>query len=118
MARSAAPRPAYKRFTGGLLPAQDGTEDSERTSRTRPLDPVIRRHHERATGARVPRRTLTLLAIVVAAVVAGGTAGTAEAAQPCWKKLVNDWYDGRIDGTYPVKCYQAALDNLPEDVRT
>jgi hypothetical protein len=57
-----------------------------------------------------------LLAIVVAAVVAGGTAGTAEAAQPCWKKLVNDWYDGRIDGTYPAKCYRAAIDNLPRDV--
>ena len=77
---------------------------------------MIRRHHAHASGAGLPRRTLTLLAIVFAAVVAGGTAGTAEAAQPCWKKLVNDWYDGRIDGTYPVKCYRKAIDNLPRDV--
>ena len=77
---------------------------------------MIRRHHAHATGAGVPRRTVVLLAIVLAAVVAGGTAGTAEAAQPCWKKLINDWYDGRIDGTYPVKCYREAIDNLPRDV--
>jgi hypothetical protein len=59
-----------------------------------------------------------LLAIVFAAVVAGGTAGTAEAAQPCWKKLINDWYDGRIDNAYPVKCYREAIENLPEDVKS
>ena len=26
----------------------------------------------------------------------------AHAATPCWKSLLNDWYDGRIDGTYPA----------------
>jgi hypothetical protein len=31
-------------------------------------------------------------------------------------RLVNDWYDGRIDKTYPVSCYRAAMKNLPEDV--
>ena len=43
-------------------------------------------------------------------------AGSATAAAPCWKQLVNDWYDGRIDRAYPVKCYRAALKNLPEDI--
>jgi hypothetical protein len=35
---------------------------------------------------------------------------------PCWKLLINDWYDGRIDGTYPVSCYTQALKHLPADV--
>jgi uncharacterized protein (DUF3084 family) len=30
---------------------------------------------------------------------------------------LNDWKDGRIDQTYPVACYRAALADLPEDVR-
>ena len=59
-----------------------------------------------------------LLAIAVAAVAAGGTASRAEAAQPCWKQLINDWYDGRIDNAYPVKCYREAIANLPEDVES
>jgi hypothetical protein len=43
---------------------------------------------------------------------------TAQAASPCWKKLLNDWYDGRIDQTYPVHCYRDALKHLPADVQT
>lgn len=42
----------------------------------------------------------------------------ATAATPCWKTLLNDWYDGRIDGTYPIHCYQDALKHLPSDVKT
>jgi hypothetical protein len=45
-------------------------------------------------------------------------AGPASAAAPCWKTLVNDWYDGRIDNIYPVACYQEALKHLPADVQT
>jgi hypothetical protein len=40
----------------------------------------------------------------------------AKSKAPCWKTLINDWYDGRIDGTYPVPCYRAALKHLPSDV--
>jgi hypothetical protein len=43
---------------------------------------------------------------------------TAAAATPCWKTLLNDWYDGRIDNTYPIHCYQDALGHLPADVQT
>ena len=32
--------------------------------------------------------------------------------------LLNDWYDGRIDHTYAVHCYQDALNHLPADVQT
>src|SRR2546423_4404454 len=42
----------------------------------------------------------------------------AAAATPCWKTLLNDWYDGRIDQTYPHHCYQDALRHLPADVQT
>jgi hypothetical protein len=64
------------------------------------------------------RRPFILLALVVA--VAGMAIGAedsaAAAAKPCWKRLINDWYDGRIDNVYPVKCYRAAIRHLPEDV--
>jgi hypothetical protein len=36
----------------------------------------------------------------------------------CYKTLIQDWYDGRIDRTYPVHCYQDALKHLPQDVKT
>jgi hypothetical protein len=50
-----------------------------------------------------------------------GTAGPAAAAKgkpACWKTLINDWYDGRIEGTYPIHCYREALNHLPTDVET
>ena len=31
--------------------------------------------------------------------------------------MLNDWRDGRIDGTHSVACYQTALAQLPEDLR-
>jgi hypothetical protein len=40
------------------------------------------------------------------------------ATTPCWKQVINDWYDGRIDNVYPVHCYQEAISRLPEDVDT
>jgi hypothetical protein len=42
----------------------------------------------------------------------------AAAATPCWKALLNDWYDGRIDNTYAIHCYTDALKHLPPDVQT
>jgi hypothetical protein len=42
----------------------------------------------------------------------------AGAATPCWKTLINDWYDGRIDGTYAIPCYQQAINHLPSDVES
>ena len=41
----------------------------------------------------------------------------APAATPCWVKLLNDWYDGRIDKTYPIQCYRDAIRHLPTDVQ-
>jgi hypothetical protein len=45
-------------------------------------------------------------------------ARAASAATPCWKALLNDWYDGRIDGSYARHCYTDALKHLPADVST
>jgi hypothetical protein len=54
--------------------------------------------------------------LIVGIAVLLGSARPAAAATPCWKKLLNDWYDGRIDNVYPVHCYQDTLKHLPEDV--
>jgi hypothetical protein len=57
--------------------------------------------------------------LVAAALVGAGVhARSAQAASPCWKLLLNDWYDGRIDHVYPVHCYREALRHLPSDVQT
>ena len=40
----------------------------------------------------------------------------AAAAPPCWKTLLNDWYDGRIDNVYPIHCYQDTINHLPKDI--
>jgi len=62
-------------------------------------------------------RLLTVAALLALALMAA-VARPAAAATPCWKVLLNDWYDGRIDNTYPLHCYTDALHHLPPDVRT
>jgi hypothetical protein len=42
----------------------------------------------------------------------------ARSSTACWKVLINDWYDGRIDGIYPIHCYREALAKLPPDIDT
>jgi hypothetical protein len=65
------------------------------------------------------RRSLILLVAVAAvAGVAIGPEPAAAATKPCWKRLINDWFDGRIDNVYPVKCYREAIKHLPEDVES
>src|ERR687888_1404261 len=78
-------------------------------------------------GAREPNRSLpspvlkpflilTTLAATLALMV---SAAPASAKTPCWKNVIGDWYvDGRVDGTYPIPCYQQAIQNLPDDVRS
>lgn len=66
-------------------------------------------------------KTLTLGSILAGLLVLVGAApavARSSSAAPCWKQLINDWYDGRIDKTYPIPCYQDALRHLPEDVQT
>jgi len=64
------------------------------------------------------------LAVVVVGAVAillatrgGEAARPAVAAQPsCSTRLLHDWADGRIDGTYTIACYRSALRSLPADL--
>jgi hypothetical protein len=39
------------------------------------------------------------------------------ATKPCVQRLMQDWRDGRIDGTYPLPCYQRTISQLPADLR-
>jgi hypothetical protein len=64
-------------------------------------------------------KVLVRAALICAAVAATAVhAQPAAAATPCWKSLLNDWYDGRIDQTYAKHCYTEALHHLPADVKT
>jgi hypothetical protein len=59
------------------------------------------------------RRAL-LLAFAAASLVGAPTAGAAN----CGTTVLKDWADGKLDRAYPVKCYQDALDAMPEDMRS
>ena len=51
----------------------------------------------------------------------GTHAAASQSATPpaasCQGRLLRDWADGRIDGTYPLACYRAALRSLPSDLK-
>jgi hypothetical protein len=64
-----------------------------------------------------PAKTLVRAALIAGALLMA-TVRPAAAATPCWKTLLNDWYDGRIDNTYALHCYTDALKHLPPDVQT
>jgi hypothetical protein len=59
-------------------------------------------------------RGLLLLAAVLSLLV---LAGPASAAKPCGRQVLDDWNDGRIDGTYQLHCYDDAIELIPRDVR-
>ena len=59
-------------------------------------------------------RAVVLLAAFVLLLVA---TAPASAAQSCGRKVIDDWWDGRIDGTYELHCYDDAIEILPRDVR-
>jgi hypothetical protein len=68
---------------------------------------------------RLPAVKSLALATLGAAVLALGASTAAVAGPtPCWRALINDWFDGRIDQTYPIGCYQDAISHLPRDVDT
>ena len=60
------------------------------------------------------RALLALAALLIATLV---FSGAGQAKTGCVSRLLADWRDGRIDGTYSVGCYRTALAHLPEDVR-
>ena len=61
-----------------------------------------------------PFLIITTLAATLALTIA---AAPASAKTPCWKQVISDWYvDGRVDGIYPIACYEQAKQHLPTDV--
>jgi hypothetical protein len=63
-------------------------------------------------------RTVAITAALLV-VLLGAGASPAAAKTPCWKKVIQDWYDnGRLDGNYSPSCLSEARKHLPEDVRT
>src|SRR5262249_22821501 len=65
---------------------------------------------------RVPPMRCALVALVLTLMGSALGAAGATAGPPCWKTLLTDEWDSRIDGTYSVRCYEQALKHLPEDV--
>lgn len=60
----------------------------------------------------------TLLLTFILALLALAGPGSASAANPCWKELVNDyWADNRVDNIYDISCYREAMAKLPRDVQ-
>jgi hypothetical protein len=56
--------------------------------------------------------------LIAAGVFLGLGTSPAQAAKPCWERVIDDWVDNdRIDGVYSAKCLQEAVKHLPEDVR-
>jgi hypothetical protein len=95
------------------------------------LTKLLHSSHARITGPRnTPGRAAprsnprmaklapTLLLTLTLALVALAGPGTATAANPCWKELVNDyWADNRVDKIYDISCYREAMAKLPRDVQ-
>ncbi len=58
---------------------------------------------------------IRLAALAALCVAALSVSPAAHAKGPCWKQLINDWYDGRIEKIYPKHCYREAIRHLPKD---
>lgn len=73
------------------------------------------------TAANLPqssRNALRALTVILAFAALLAIASPAAAAQSCGRKVIDDWYDnGRVDGTYPLHCFDDAIEALPRDVR-
>jgi hypothetical protein len=66
----------------------------------------------------VARLAAILPVAVVASLTALGSAGPAAGAPSCEQQVLRDWHaDGRVDRTYELACYQAAVESLPSDLR-
>lgn len=59
---------------------------------------------------------LPLAALLVVTVPALASAQPADGTT-CWQRVLTDWKDGRIDGTYSSSCLRAAIVHMPEDLK-
>jgi len=60
---------------------------------------------------------LVVVALVLSAALVTASPALAKKRPSCGLRIINDWEDGRIDGTYPVACYREALRIVPADLR-
>jgi hypothetical protein len=59
-------------------------------------------------------RLAALLSVIVAALVASGSAS---AAPPCADAILAEWLEtDRVENVYPLDCYGAAIDAIPQDL--
>jgi hypothetical protein len=67
------------------------------------------------------RIRLAVIAVALVALMAGLAGVTAAPAQAkgkaCWERVIDDWLNGRPLDKYSSKCLQAAMKNVPEDLR-
>ena len=67
------------------------------------------------------RIRLAVIAVVLVGLIAGLAGVTAAPAQAkgkaCWERVIDDWLNGRPLDKYSPKCLQAAMKNIPEDLR-
>ena len=58
------------------------------------------------------------MALLAAALTFAVLSPPAGAAVSCEKRVIADWLeDGNIDGVYKLRCYEAAIDAMPKDLR-
>jgi hypothetical protein len=65
-----------------------------------------------------PVRIAGLALLLAAFALLSASQASAAKTTPCWKKVVQDWYDdSTIDRLYERHCYSDALKNVGEDVK-
>lgn len=64
----------------------------------------------RSTGIALAIAALAVLASIV-------RASPAYAASDCADAIIQEWANGSLASPYPLDCYDAAIDALPEDLR-
>jgi hypothetical protein len=63
-----------------------------------------------------PRALPVFVALVLLVLVAPAGPADAAATTPCWQRVIDDWFDGEISGSYAPPCYTEAVEHLPTDV--
>ena len=83
----------------------------------------VRRSRRTLLGGLFVAGLAVVFLAVVAVLLATGRSDPAKVADrtpvpsTCADALLKDWADGRIDATYRLECYRAALKSLPVDLR-
>jgi hypothetical protein len=89
-------------------------EDSTSFRTVRPKQPILSPSPKHLLRAVV---VCAAIGAVVGLAPTPATAAHGKNSVPCWKRLLNDWYDGTINNIYPIPCYEQAIKHLPLDVQ-